>query len=75
MRAAGVYTVETAMVMSIIIVMIFSVLTFTLRLYGKVEKYSIKCADECVKYGVTSDTMRLERLLSGVKDLDLKGEE
>ncbi len=75
MKISGVYTVETTLVMSVIIVMIFSMLTFTLRLYGKVENYSEKCVSECQKHGITSDSMRLERLLCEIKDLGLKGEE
>ncbi len=66
-RIKAYYTVETTLVMSVLIMMIFSVITCTLKLYGKVEAFSEKCITEVQKCGVTGDTMRLERLMSGAK--------
>ena len=43
------YTVETALVMSVIIFMIFSVITYTVKLYEKVKTYSENCVEECAQ--------------------------
>ncbi len=66
-RLKAYYTVETTLVMSVLIMMIFSVITYTLSLYGKVETYSEKCITEAADSGVTGNTMRLERLICGAK--------
>lgn len=59
------YTIETTMVMSVIIIMIFSAITYTLELYEKVVDYGIVCLTETERCGGFSDMMRLERLMSG----------
>lgn len=74
MRCNAYYTVETTLVMSIILVMIFSVVTYTLKLYEMSAAHCEKCAEECATYGVTSDSMRLERMLCGGKDMLTKGD-
>ncbi|MCR5822953.1 MAG: hypothetical protein K6G60_00820 [Lachnospiraceae bacterium] len=66
------YTVETALVMSVIIFMIFSVITYTVKLYEKVKTYSENCVEECAQGSVSSDAMRLERLLSAAGSSLLK---
>ncbi len=75
MRCGAYYTVETSLVMSALIIIIFSTVTCTLKLYGKVSEYGEKCAREAAGYGISSDNMRLERLLCGAEDMISKGEE
>ncbi|MBQ7636880.1 MAG: hypothetical protein IJS80_06190 [Lachnospiraceae bacterium] len=65
-RIAGYYTVETALVMSLILPMIFAVVTYTLKLYKKVEDYGKNCVYEVSALGPSTDSMRLERLMSGI---------
>ncbi len=74
-RIGAYYTVETTLVMGVLIFMIFSVITYTLQLYGKVERYGEKCVRECIKTEGSSETLRLERILCEVKDTVTKGEE
>ncbi len=74
-RIDGYYTVETTLVMGVLIFMIFSVITNTLNLYGKVEAYGEKCVEECGSFGVSPSSMRLERMLFGAKDTLTSGEE
>ena len=69
------YTVETSLVMSVVLMVIFSVVTNTLSLYKKVENYSIQCINECPSFGTKSETMRLERMLCGTKDKFFKGDQ
>jgi hypothetical protein len=59
------YTVETSLIMGVIIFMIFSALTYTLELYEKVEDFGEVCVSEAKNSGTASDLMRLERLMGG----------
>ncbi|MCR5585468.1 MAG: hypothetical protein K6F63_08565 [Lachnospiraceae bacterium] len=64
-RIKAYYTVETTLVMGVIIFMIFSAVTYTLELYEKVEAFGTACVAETKNCGATSDLMRLERLMGG----------